>query len=65
MSALTYKKAGVDIDRADAFLEKIKPLLQKTKRAEVLGKSGGFSGVLCGCGEPGENNRRKTLPQRR
>jgi len=46
MSGITYKKAGVDIDRADAFLEKIKPLLKKTSRPEVLGDIGGFSGLF-------------------
>jgi phosphoribosylformylglycinamidine cyclo-ligase len=46
MSGLTYKKAGVDIDKADTFLKKIKPLLQKTARPEVLGKAGGFSGLF-------------------
>ncbi len=46
MNALTYKKAGVDIDKADAFVKKIKPLLQKTSRPEVLGRIGGFSGLF-------------------
>lgn len=46
MSGITYKKAGVDIDRADAFLEKIKPLLEKTSRPEVKGQIGGFSGLF-------------------
>lgn len=46
MNALTYKKAGVDIDKADAFINKIKPLLQRTSRPEVLGKIGGFSGFF-------------------
>lgn len=46
MSGMTYKKAGVDIDQADAFLEKIKPLLKKTHRPEVLGAIGGFSGLF-------------------
>jgi phosphoribosylformylglycinamidine cyclo-ligase len=46
MSGITYKKAGVDIDTADAFLAKIKPLLEKTSRPEVLGKIGGFSGLF-------------------
>jgi len=46
MAVLTYKKAGVDIDKADAFVKKIKPLLKKTKRSEVLGKIGGFSGLF-------------------
>ena len=46
MTALTYKKAGVDIDKADAFVKRIKPLLDKTVRPEVLGKIGGFSGLF-------------------
>jgi phosphoribosylformylglycinamidine cyclo-ligase len=46
MPGLTYKKAGVDIDRTDAFLAKMKPLLEKTSRPEVLGKIGGFSGMF-------------------
>jgi len=46
MSGITYKKAGVDIERADLFLEKIKPLLKKTSRPEVLGEIGGFSGLF-------------------
>jgi phosphoribosylformylglycinamidine cyclo-ligase len=46
MSKLTYKKAGVDIDEAEEFVKKIKPLLRKTHRPEVLGKIGGFSGLF-------------------
>lgn len=46
MSALTYKKAGVDIDKADRFVKKIKPLIEKASRPEVLGKIGGFSGFF-------------------
>jgi len=46
MSGLTYKKAGVNIEGADAFLERIGPLLERTKRPEVLGKIGGFSGLF-------------------
>lgn len=46
MAGLTYKKAGVDIDKAEAFLKKIKPFLAKTKRKEVIGKVGGFSGLF-------------------
>lgn len=46
MSKLTYKKAGVDIDRADEFIKKIKPLLKKTHRPEVIGRIGGFSGLF-------------------
>ena len=46
MSAMTYKNAGVDIEKADEFVERIKPLIQKTIRPEVLGKVGGFSGLF-------------------
>ncbi|MFO7981416.1 MAG: phosphoribosylformylglycinamidine cyclo-ligase [Candidatus Aminicenantes bacterium] len=46
MSSLTYKKAGVDIDKADRFIKKIKPLLRRTARPEVMGEVGGFSGLF-------------------
>ncbi len=46
MPGSTYKKAGVDIDKADEFIKEIKPLLEETNRAEVLGKIGGFSGLF-------------------
>jgi phosphoribosylformylglycinamidine cyclo-ligase len=46
MSPLTYKKAGVDIDAADAFVGAIKPLVRSTMRPEVLGGIGGFSGLF-------------------
>jgi phosphoribosylformylglycinamidine cyclo-ligase len=46
MSSITYKKAGVDIDKADRFIKKIKPLLKKTGRPEVLGEVGSFSGLF-------------------
>lgn len=47
MSGITYKKAGVDIDKADKFVKKIKPMLAKTMRPEVLGlPAGGFSGLF-------------------
>jgi phosphoribosylformylglycinamidine cyclo-ligase len=46
VAALTYKKAGVDIDRADGFVAKIKPLARKTARPGVLGTIGGFSGLF-------------------
>ena len=44
--ALTYKKAGVDIDRADEFIRKIKPLLEITERSGCMGKVGGFGGFF-------------------
>jgi phosphoribosylformylglycinamidine cyclo-ligase len=46
MSALTYRRAGVNIDAADAFLRSIKPLVRSTSRPEVLGGIGGFSGLF-------------------
>jgi phosphoribosylformylglycinamidine cyclo-ligase len=44
--AVTYKQAGVDIDLADAFVRRIRPLLGRTHRPEVLGRVGGFSGLF-------------------
>lgn len=46
MAALTYKKAGVDIDKADEFIKKVNPLIEKTRRSEVLRAVGGFSGLF-------------------
>jgi phosphoribosylformylglycinamidine cyclo-ligase len=46
MASLTYKRAGVDIDEADLFIKKIKPLVKSTERPEVLGGIGGFSGLF-------------------
>jgi phosphoribosylformylglycinamidine cyclo-ligase len=46
MAVLTYKKAGVDIERADVFISRIKPLVKTTVRPEVLGGIGGFSGLF-------------------
>jgi phosphoribosylformylglycinamidine cyclo-ligase len=43
---MTYKKAGVNIDEAERFIKKIKPLIQNTERPEVLGKIGGFGGLF-------------------
>lgn len=46
MRALTYRRAGVDIDAADGFLRSIKPLVRSTSRPEVLSGLGGFSGLF-------------------
>jgi phosphoribosylformylglycinamidine cyclo-ligase len=46
MAAFTYKKAGVNIDEADEFIKRIKPLVKSTQRTEVLGGIGGFSGLF-------------------
>ena len=46
MAPLTYRKAGVDIDAADRFIARIKPMVRSTSRPEVLGTIGGFSGLF-------------------
>ena len=43
---MTYRRSGVDIDKADAFVEAIKPLAWMTRRPEVMAGIGGF-GALC------------------
>ena len=43
---VTYKKSGVDVDKADQFVESIKPYARATRRPEVLAGIGGF-GALC------------------
>lgn len=43
---ITYKDAGVDIDRANAFVEKIKPLIKGTSRREMVSGIGGFGGLF-------------------
>jgi hypothetical protein len=40
MAEMSYKKAGVDIDRAEAFVKRIIPLIERTLRPEVLEKLG-------------------------
>ncbi|MEM9194693.1 MAG: phosphoribosylformylglycinamidine cyclo-ligase [Myxococcota bacterium] len=46
MASLTYKDAGVDIDRGDALVERIKPLAEATRTPGVLGSVGGFAGLF-------------------
>jgi len=46
MAAWTYRKAGVDIDEADRFIARIKPMVKSTGRPEVMGTIGGFSGLF-------------------
>jgi len=43
---LTYKDAGVDIDTADKFVQKIKDLVKPTLRHEVVGGIGGFGSLF-------------------
>jgi phosphoribosylformylglycinamidine cyclo-ligase len=42
----TYKDAGVDIDKADAFIRNIRPLVKSTYRTGVLGDIGAFGGMF-------------------
>jgi len=46
MSEITYKKAGVDIDAGERFVELISPIAKKTFRKEVLTDIGSFSGLF-------------------
>ncbi|HEY1726613.1 MAG TPA: phosphoribosylformylglycinamidine cyclo-ligase [Steroidobacteraceae bacterium] len=42
----TYRDAGVDIDAGDALVERIKPLVKRTARPEVLAGIGGFAAMV-------------------
>ena len=42
----TYRDAGVDIDAGDALVERIKPLVRRTTRPEVLAGIGGFGAMV-------------------
>lgn len=43
---LTYKKAGVDIDKANEFVKRIKPLIEGTYNKNTVGTIGGFGGLF-------------------
>jgi len=43
---LTYAQAGVDIDAGNAMVERIKPLVQATRRPGADGEIGGFGGLF-------------------
>ncbi|WP_028024683.1 phosphoribosylformylglycinamidine cyclo-ligase [Enterovibrio calviensis] len=45
-SSLSYKDAGVDIDAGNALVDRIKGVVKRTRRPEVMGGIGGF-GALC------------------
>jgi phosphoribosylformylglycinamidine cyclo-ligase len=45
-SGLTYRDAGVDIDAGDALVERIKPIVKRTMRPEVLAGVGGFGALV-------------------
>lgn len=44
--SITYKKAGVDIDEADKFVNMISPIVKRTFRKEVLTEIGLFAGLF-------------------
>ena len=43
---MTYRDAGVDINAGNNFVKKIKPLIEKTLRGEVISDIGGFGGLF-------------------
>jgi len=45
-NGLTYRDAGVDIDAGNEVVERIKPLVRRTMRPEVLGGVGLFGGLF-------------------
>jgi phosphoribosylformylglycinamidine cyclo-ligase len=44
--SITYKKAGVDIDEGDRFVDLISPLVRKTFRPEVMADIGSFGALF-------------------
>jgi len=44
--SFTYRDAGVDIDAGDALVERIKPVVARTMRPEVLAGIGGFGALV-------------------
>ncbi len=43
---MTYRDAGVDIDAGNQLVERIKPLVKRTFRPEVMGGLGGFGALF-------------------
>jgi phosphoribosylformylglycinamidine cyclo-ligase len=43
---LTYRDSGVDIDAGNALVERIKPLVKRSFRPEVMGGLGGFGALF-------------------
>jgi phosphoribosylformylglycinamidine cyclo-ligase len=46
MKKTLYKDQGVDIEKGNAFIQAIKPMVESTFRPEVLSKIGGFAGCV-------------------
>ena len=45
-NSLTYAGAGVDIEKANVFVDAIKKIASKTPRSGVMGEIGGFGGLF-------------------
>ena len=45
-TSLTYRDAGVDIDAGNTVVERIKPLVKRSFRPEVMGGLGGFGALF-------------------
>jgi phosphoribosylformylglycinamidine cyclo-ligase len=45
-TSTTYRDAGVDIEAGDALVERIKPVVKRSMRREVLGGIGGFGALV-------------------
>jgi phosphoribosylformylglycinamidine cyclo-ligase len=45
-TGMTYRDAGVDIDAGNAVVERIKPLVKRSFRPEVMGGLGGFGALF-------------------
>jgi len=45
-AGITYRDAGVDIDAGDELVERIKPLVRRAQRREVLAGIGGFGALI-------------------
>ena len=43
---MDYREAGVDVEAGRAFVDKIRSLVHRTHRSEVIGALGGFSGCF-------------------
>jgi phosphoribosylformylglycinamidine cyclo-ligase len=43
---MDYREAGVDVEAGRAFVQQIRSLVESTRRPEVLGSFGGFSGMF-------------------
>jgi phosphoribosylformylglycinamidine cyclo-ligase len=44
--SLTYRDAGVDIDAGEALVDRIKPLVKRSMRPEVIAGPGGFGALV-------------------